>query len=328
MCIRDSYEAVMELLQSDEDGSLASLLEEIVSYEEGHGKELDESPLGGWEWYQVHGDPRTLNKLVTKGVLNIVFKSNKCTVYRAVDVDAIKAALADYRSQFRPVEEVAEAQIPPDLFSCIVGHDDKKELILRGLRSERPVHFLLWGPPASAKSLMLEELSKLPGSKLVLGSALTKAGLIEVLFAERPRYLLLDELDKVDDTENLSALLSLMERGLVTETKYRRQRSIRLKTWVFATANDISHIPRELLSRFTPLQFRDYSDQEFLEVAVNVLSKREGLSEPLALYIADKVLRVLGSRDVRDAIKVARLLGSGRKRSEVDKIVELLRKQR
>ena len=53
---------------------------------------------------------------------------------------------------------------------------------------------------------MLEELSRLPYSKYVLGSSLIKAGLYEVLFNEKPRVLILDELDKVDDAHNLTCL--------------------------------------------------------------------------------------------------------------------------
>ena len=140
----------------------------------------------------------------------------------------------------------------------------------------------LFGSPASAKTLMLEELARLPGSKYVLGSNLSKAGLFEVLFNERPRYLILDELDKVDDEDNLSALLSLTERGGITETKYRRYRMVKLKTWVFASANRLDRLPPELLSRFTKLRFRDYTDEEFLEVAVKVLASREGVAESLA----------------------------------------------
>jgi Holliday junction DNA helicase RuvB len=180
----------------------------------------------------------------------------------------------------------------------------------------------------SAKTLIIEELSRLPNSKFVLGSSLTKAGLSEILFAEKPKYLLIDELDKIDSADNLSVLLSLMERGLITETKYRRHRLLRLKTWVFASANDINKLPPELLSRFLLLRFRDYTPAEYTDVVVKVLKEREGIPENIALYIADRVLRVLNSRDVRDSIKIARLISSNPSKEEVDKIVELIRRQK
>jgi holliday junction DNA helicase RuvB len=41
---------------------------------------------------------------------------------------------------------------------------------------------LLVGPPASAKSLFMEQLMKLEGSYFSPGSQSTKAGMIDVLF--------------------------------------------------------------------------------------------------------------------------------------------------
>lgn len=316
------YNNTLMVLSSDTDGSMKKLLETIVEWEKEHPPK-DE--FDGFAWSMVYGDPRTLNSLVVRRILKVVFKSNKFCAYRALDVQAIERALADYEGSF--VQEEAAEAIPSNLFELIIGHKDKKDLILRGLQSEKPVHFLLWGSVASAKTLMLEELSRLPRSRLVLGSALTRAGIFDVLFNERPKYLIIDELEKIDSIENLSALLSLMERGLVTETKYRRHRTIRLKTWVFASANEINRLSKELLSRFTLLRFRDYTPEEFYEVAVNVLIQREGLSQSLAPYIADKVLNVLQSRDVRDAVKCARLLREKTK-EDVDHVIQILARQR
>jgi Holliday junction DNA helicase RuvB len=179
----------------------------------------------------------------------------------------------------------------------------------------------------SAKTLFLEELARLPHSRFILGSSLTRAGLLDVLFNERPRYLIIDELEKIDDVENLSALLSLMHKGYVTETKFRRHRTVRLKTWVFASANTILNLPKELLSRFLLLRFRDYTDDEFREVTVDVLREQEGVPESLGIYIAEKVLRELSSRDVRDPCKIARLLKE-KTAKEVDNLIEILKRQK
>jgi ATP-dependent Lon protease len=43
---------------------------------------------------------------------------------------------------------------------------------------------------------------------------------------------------------------------------------------VGAFANRLDRLPPELLSRFTKLRFRDYTEEEFLEVAVKVLTSR------------------------------------------------------
>jgi len=322
---RSVYNATLAVLTNDRDGDKERLLWEIVNYEENPPKR--EYPIRGFEWYEVHGDPRTLNALVTRGILNIVFKSNKSCSYETADREAIKRALNDYRGLIQPSEE--DETIPPDLFEVVIGHEDKKELIMRGLTSDQPVHFLLWGVVASAKTLMLEELNRLPRSKFVLGSNLSKAGIYDIFLneKEKPRYLILDELDKIDDQSNLASLLSLMERGVITETKYRRHKRIKVKCWVFASANEIRRIPKELLSRFVMLKFKPYSDAEFIDVAVNVLTRRESVNESIALYISKKVLDELGSRDVRDTVKVARLM-KGDTKKEVDHIVGVLKKQR
>ena len=319
---QEVHSTVLGLLSHDPEGSMQKILESIVEWERSHPPKTE---YDGFEWWTVHADPRTLNTLVTRRVLKIVMKSNKYCNYRAMDLPTMEKALADYQGSF--TQEVVEEKIPTDLFKIITEHTEKKDVILRSLSAEKPVHCLLWGTVASAKTLFLEELARLPQSRFVLGSSLTKAGIFDVLFNERPRYLILDELDKIDATENLAALLSLMHKGYITETKFRRHRTIRLKTWVFASANDISHLPKELLSRFLLLKFRDYTDDEFHEVTVNVLKEQEGIPDTLGIYIAEGVLRELSSRDVRDCCKVARLLRE-RNKEEVNYIIEMLGKQK
>lgn len=316
------YVSVLHILSQDLDGRVERLFQDVLEWEQNHPSK---TPYDGFEWYEVHADPRTLNRLVTEKVLHVQLKTNKSITYRAMNIGATQRALADYQGALIPVEESKE--IPPDLFSIVVGHDEKKDLIKRSLEAENPVHFLLWGTVASAKTLLLEDLARLPQSHLVLGSALTRSGLFEVLYNERPRYLIIDELDKIGDVENLAALLSLMERGFIRETKYRRHRSLKLRTWVFASANEINHFSKELLSRFLLLRFRDYTMDEFFNVTVTVLREREKIAEGLSLYIAEKTALTLQSRDVRDAVKVSRLLKE-RTKADVDYIVSIMQGQR
>lgn len=317
------YDSALSLLTKDNEGNYERLLQEILAWEEAHPRR---TKYDGFEWHHVHGDARTLNALVVRGILDVAFKSNKSCLYKISNKRALTKALRDYKGSMAE-EKDAVKEVPRDLFDIIVGHEAKKDLIRRSIKSTKPVPILLWGTPASAKTLMLEELSRLPDSKMVLGSSLTKAGLYEILFNERPTYLILDELDKIDDSQNLAALLSLMERGLLSETKYRRHKTIRLKCWVFASANETKKLPRELMSRFLLLRFSDYTDDEYGDVVVNVLRDREGISESLAIYISQKVLRDLRSKDVRDSVKISRLLKRKTKR-EVDYVVEILRKQK
>jgi len=317
------YNSALVLLSHDMEGNVKKLLERVIEWEKTH---TPKNEYEGFSWYDVHADAKTLNSLVNRMILKVVFKSNKYCSYRVLDLAALEKALADYEGAFTQ-EVTAAEEIPADLFKLVIGHDGKKEIILRSLRAERPVHCLLWGSVASAKTLILEDMGRLPQNRFILGSNLTKAGLFDVLFNERPKYLVIDEMDKISDSEVLSALLSLTHKGLITETKYRRHRNLRLKCWVFGSANDISRLPRELLSRFLPLRFRDYTDDEFYEVVVNVLKEQEGMAENLSLYIAEIVLKNLSSRDVRDAVKIARLL-KDKSKEEVDRIADIMRKQK
>jgi len=310
------YEKALTALYDDPE--MVELLERAVSFEE---ENCNQNPYLGFEWYDVSASPQTLNMLVTRGILKVSYKSNKSTNYCFVDREEVKKAIADFKAGAMKREE--EIKIPEDLFSIIVLHEDKKEIILKALQSDKTVHFLLVGVPGSAKSLFLLELQRLPMSKYVLGSSLSKAGIYELMFDESPRYLIIDELDKVDSQDNITGLLSLMETGMLVETKYKRRREGHFKTWVFAGANYMHKISPELRSRFLKLTFNEYSPDEFIEVATNVLVKREHVEQSLAEHIAYRLLKEAGTKDVRDAIRVSRLAKTV---EEADKVIEIMKK--
>jgi Holliday junction DNA helicase RuvB len=203
--------------------------------------------------------------------------------------------------------------------------EDIKLLLKRSLESDRPVHVLLHGVPGSAKSTFLLELGRLAGAKYGLGSTSSKAGLRQVLMEFRPRYLIIDELDKISSSMDYAVLLSLMESGIVTKDLFNGHEEVCLKTWVFAAANRIRKIPEELLSRFVRLRIKRYTVKEFIQVARNVLVEREGHDEQYALEVAVSVVKNLNSRDIRDAIRVASLAGGSER--QIPLIVGILRKR-
>jgi MoxR-like ATPase len=100
------------------------------------------------------------------------------------------------------------------LFEEIWGFSDIKLLFRRAITSEKQIHILLVGPPASAKSLFVQNLMKLEDSFFTLGSQSTKAGMIEALFERRPRFLVVDEIGEMSEKDQ-TVLLSLMEGGKV-----------------------------------------------------------------------------------------------------------------
>jgi len=191
-------------------------------------------------------------------------------------------------------------------FENIVGNVDTKLILNKAILSERPIHVLLYGKPGSAKTMFLTEIMRrLKNSYFIVGSNTTKAGLVNQLFENEPKYLLIDEIDKMNGNDQVS-LLNLMETGIISETKVNKTRHLELESWVFATANRCEKIIEPLLSRFVVLEIPDYTFEEFKEIAVSKLGK-EKIGKYMAAFIARKVWYELSSKDVRDVIKVGRL---------------------
>jgi Holliday junction DNA helicase RuvB len=71
------------------------------------------------------------------------------------------------------------------IFEDVVGYDDIKRVIRMALKSDEPIHVLLVGPPASAKTIFLDALIRKLGDKqayFAIGSSSTKAGVVNMLF--------------------------------------------------------------------------------------------------------------------------------------------------
>jgi len=226
------------------------------------------------------------------------------------------------------VEDVSEYRVEDavssePLFESIVGYDDVKRLFRMSLASDKPVHILLVGPPASAKTLFMLECMKLERSFFTLGSHSTKSGMVDYLFDKRPRYLIVDEIEHMPARDQ-TVLLSLMETGILAETKFQKTRNTHLKTWVFATSNGTDRMLTPLLSRFMVLHFKPYSFGSFAEVCAHILG-RDGVTRDVSAAIADAVWNKLKSRDIRDCIKLGRLAKS---REDVGWIAQTLRNYR
>jgi Holliday junction DNA helicase RuvB len=216
--------------------------------------------------------------------------------------------------QLRPFERQSE------IFNTIIGYEDVKRIFKMALSSENPVHILLVGPPASAKTLFMLELMKLQRSYFTLGSHSTKSGLVDYLFTKRPRHLIIDEIEHMN-AKDTTVLLSLMQTGILSETKHAKTRSTQLKTWVFGSCNSTDRLPKPLLSRFLVLRFKRYSYDDFKEISNNVLIM-DGIDPELADYVSDAVWGKLSSKDVRDSMKIARL---AKKKEDVDWLIQTLR---
>ena len=259
----------------------------------------------GWAWRHVRIWPATLSRLFKDGYIENVFRSNSYTGYRLNDVGKALVLNSD-KAQPTETPQNPKLELPNNLFEDIIGHEEIKELLRASLLAEKPVHVLLTGPPALAKTLFLWDIEQAGGEKAIwlVGSATSKAGLWDLIAERQPKILLIDELDKMNAADT-AALLTMMEGGRLVRAKKGRELNLSNPLWVVAASNRFEMLSPELRSRFAIRQMNPYGRTEYLTVVKGVLVRRENLSSELAEEIARKLDG--RSQDVRDAIRVARL---------------------
>jgi Holliday junction DNA helicase RuvB len=305
------------------------------SYECENGHRDKVLGLEAWELGVPSWFMRALNDM---GLVNILYKSRSATCYGVPSTTAeainrvlsAEATAVASRASGTAVVATPAPHRPVDasVFDEIVGYDDVKELIVKALNSPKPVHILLVGPPASSKTMFLEAIANFYGVPILVAGTSTGSGIRNFIADYVPRVLVIDELDKRRDPQDLSVLLTWMESQRLVITMVTRREVIECPDKgcrVVAAANTLDTIPRELVSRFTVLEFEEYKESEVRDICISILMKREGVSRELAEKIAEAVVKELGSKDPRDCIKVARLAGG---ESELSTVVSILRKRR
>ena len=165
----------------------------------------------------------------------------------------------------------------------------------------------------------MSSLTKLERSYYAIGSSSTKSGIFDYLFEHRPRYFIIDEIEKMNKRDQTS-LLNLMESGVLSELKHRQHRTTQLKTWVFASANSVDNILPPLLTRFTAIHLKPYTEEEFVKIAVEILERQEGIDREIAVLIDEAVFNKLKSANIRECIRIARLARDNL--SEIQKVID------
>ena len=194
------------------------------------------------------------------------------------------------------------------LFDDIYGYDNIKRLFRIALEATHTTSILLSGPPASAKTLFLQCLLKLHNSYFIDCSNATKSGVVDCIFDSKPKYVLLDELDKLSRKDQ-TFLLNLLETGIVSETKHNKTRSMEIKASVFATSNSIEKILSPLQSRFFIVRIEPYTYEQFYDITLRLLtSDRHNVDEEMGKVTADAVWNT--TRNIRDCIKIANMAKS------------------
>jgi Holliday junction DNA helicase RuvB len=261
----------------------------------------------GFEAWQIGTDNKTLMELVKLGILEITLKTNKSVFYKLKDIERAKKFLEIYNIKI---------DTSKPLFDSIIGYEEQKELLQRVLESEKPIHVLLLGSPATAKTLFLLELTKIPNS-IYLTPYITYSGLFSYLDLE-PQLILIDQLDNLKYPDVYRLLIDICEYGIATKTSYNEKIAKTIKTKIIATANTTKRIPEALLSRFLILQFKRYSEEEFINISKQLL-KDYSLSEDLKDYIIEKCKNSL---DVRNVLKLANICKT---KEDVDRFMKIVR---
>jgi holliday junction DNA helicase RuvB len=219
------------------------------------------------------------------------------------------------------IDDDKELSNEEKFFSNVVGYPEIKKLLLRSIVAKEPIHILLTGPPSSSKTaFLLELLEGLDDAYFIDAVGSSGAGITNHLFNNNTKYLLIDEIDKMKKNDQ-AALLNVMETGILSETKLNgKTRQKKMKLWIFATSNDGERLSGPLRSRFMELHLEWYTFEEFTEIVRRLLKKRYRLDMNLSEKIAYAVWNQMGSKDIRDALNIAKLTKST---ADIDWLVDV-----
>ena len=232
------------------------------------------------------------------------------------DTDEFNSKVEQLFSKSRPkltskstYNNYKQKQIP---FNDVIGYDDLKILLMRCLVSKENCNILLSGPPASSKTIFLLSIQKeVTNACFIDATNASGPGLVDYLF-EHPntQIICIDELDKLKKSDQ-TALLNLLETGILSSTKVRKTRSVRMEgVKVFSTSNSVDRLIGPLRSRFLEFELPEYTWETFLEITQKLLRKRYTLDENTSAKVAEVVWSQLKTRDIRDALAIAKLTKS------------------
>ena len=156
------------------------------------------------------------------------------------------------------------------------------------------------------------------------GAATTKAGL-QRFIAENPRkeIIIIDEIDKMS-IKDQEGLLTMMERGNITNTKVGNTKTVNTNVVIFATSNSTERLSKPLLSRFTVLEIPEYTYPEFENISTRIVNK---LPQNTVIQIASSVWKA-GSRDIRDVLKIAKLCNHSDTDEDINRLISIHKKYR
>ena len=203
-------------------------------------------------------------------------------------------------------------------FSRIEGLDDIKEMLLRALESQERAH-----TPANRSSCLCQIIiyvrnreDNAAQNSLRRRSINYKSRIAEIHRENRHKeIIIIDEIDKMP-IKDQEGLLTMMEHGNFTNTKVRNTKTVKANMVIFATSNSTERLSKPLLSRFTVLEIPKYTYPEFEYISTRIVNK---LPRSTVIQIAS-VWKV-GSRDIRDVLKIAKLCNHSDTEEDVSRLI-------
>jgi len=210
-----------------------------------------------------------------------------------------------------------------DFFHEIYSYNDLKEILYRAIVSEHNVNILLIGPPATAKSLLLQCIHEKVKDCIYYDAANSSGpGIIHDLTNHRnARIILIDEIDKLNRKDQ-AVFYNLMETGEVNITKKDTRVKFKMDNpKIFATSNSIERLTKPLRSRFSIYTLQEYSDRDFIKICVSLLTSKFYLPSILSALIAQLLLEK-GEKDIRKVLNIAKLVRSMDDEKKIKKVID------
>lgn len=214
--------------------------------------------------------------------------------------------------------------IESSIFSDIIGYENIKKILQTMLDSTTPISILLDGSAGCGKSMFLKDIERhyRYQTYYIDGSRATKAGIFNVLFEDENnqiRYLLIDEIDKLNISDQES-LLTLIEDGRLIQVQKNGTMSKKYDNLsVIAASNDKNSILYPLQTRFYKIAIKDYTIDQFKEISRKVL-QQYNLSQEVQEYIILRILETKKKPNIRDVKQIAKLCNNDK--NMVDLLIE------
>jgi replication-associated recombination protein RarA len=190
-------------------------------------------------------------------------------------------------------------------FEKIYSMNDLKLNVYSALTAKKQTNTLLFGPPASAKSLFMQIIEEKTNDCLYFdASNASGAGLIEALYEnQESRIVCIDEIGMLN-INDLDALRGLLNNGRVIKTLKKRRYDFVMNCKIFATTNDLE-MPLPILSRFQIYEIPAYTDEDFIKVAQFCLA--DEFPKEISGMIAS-ILLSHKKKDIRQVLNISRII--------------------